>query len=84
MKTAFFAALALAAGTFTLAACDAAKPAAEAQQTITVSDGRLVLPAVKGNPGAVYFTVHNPTANTATISGAEVGRTLAGYASGDA
>ena len=26
---------------------------------MSVTDGRLVLPAVKGNPGAVYFTVHN-------------------------
>ena len=76
MKTALFAPLALALGTLVLAACDRAKPAADAptetQQTISVTDGRLVLPAVKGNPGAVYFTVHNPTGDAVTLSGAEV------------
>jgi len=76
MKSALFACLALAVGTLALAACDSGKSTAaaspEARQTISVSDGRLVLPAVRGNPGAVYLTVHNPTANPAMISGAEV------------
>jgi len=75
MKNALFASVALVFGTLALTACDSGKPAGaapEVQQTISVTDGRLVLPAVKGNPGAVYFTVHNPTANPATISGAEV------------
>lgn len=31
----------------------------EAPQGITVSDARLNLPAVAGNPGALYFTVEN-------------------------
>ncbi len=31
----------------------------EAPAGISVSDGRLTLPAVSGNPGAVYFTIRN-------------------------
>jgi len=75
MKNALFASLALALGTLALTACDSGKPAGaapEVQQTISVTDGRLILPAVRGNPGAVYFTVHNPAATPATILGAEV------------
>jgi copper(I)-binding protein len=71
-------AVALAAG---LAGCQqgAEQPAAEASEAapeapagIAVSDGRLVLPPVKGNPGAVYFdVVNNGEADTA-IAGVSV------------
>ncbi len=37
-----------------------------------MTDGRLVLPAVKGNPGAVYFTIANGSDAPVTISGAFV------------
>ena len=39
---------------------------------ITVTDGRLVLPAVAGNPGAIYFTVHNDGESDAAIRSASV------------
>lgn len=72
---------ALALGTIGLAACGsgqqpAGKPAAAAKpnapEGIAITDGRLVLPAVKGNPGAVYFTVHNDSDSPATIKAAQV------------
>jgi copper(I)-binding protein len=74
VKLAPFAALALLA----LAACkqEAQRPAptsVEAKPGITLSEGRLTLPAVKGNPGAVYFTIANtnPSGN-ATIAAVAV------------
>jgi copper(I)-binding protein len=45
---------------------------ANAAEGIAITDARLVLPAVKGNPGAVYFTLHNDSANDETIGGAAV------------
>lgn len=45
---------------------------AEAPEGIAITEARLVLPAVKGNPGAVYFTLHNDSASDQTIEGAEV------------
>lgn len=62
-----------------LSACD--KPAdtkAEASATpeakpgISVTDGRLVLPAVKGNPAAAYFTLSNTSTGKATIAAASI------------
>ena len=77
MKSVVFAPLALALGTLALAGCNdkqapAAGEQADAPEGISITDARLVLPAVKGNPGAVYFTVHNDSANNETIVGAEV------------
>jgi copper(I)-binding protein len=77
MKTAVLAPLALLFGTLAIAACDsqpkpAADPRANAPEGISITDGRLVLPAVKGNPGAVYFTVHNDSADSAMIRRAKV------------
>ena len=77
MKFAVSAPLALALGTLALAACDgqkapAAGEAAKAPEGISVSGGRLVLPAVKGNPGAVYFTLHNDSTGDEIIAGAAV------------
>src|SRR6478609_7400502 len=76
MKSAVFAPVALALGTLALAACGGQKAprageAAKAPQGISVSGGQLVLPAVRGNPGAVYFTLHNDSASDATIESAE-------------
>lgn len=55
-----------------LGACKQETPAAptvttETEPGVTLSDGQLRLPAVKGNPGAAYFTVAN-TAASGTIS----------------
>lgn len=63
-RASLFAALAI----LSLAACkqQAAPPAptsVEAKPGITLSEGRLTLPAVKGNPGAVYFTITNANAS---------------------
>jgi copper(I)-binding protein len=38
---------------------DAAEASPDAKPGAVISDGRLVLPAVKGNPGAAYFTLAN-------------------------
>jgi copper(I)-binding protein len=78
MKTAVLAPFALVLGTLALAGCDSqptqppAAPRTNAPEGISITDGRLVLPAVKGNPGAVYFTVHNDSADTETIRHAAV------------
>jgi copper(I)-binding protein len=77
MKSAVSASLALVLGTLALAACESrqapvAGEQAEAPEGISVTDARLVLPAVRGNPGAVYFTVHNDSASDETIAAAEV------------
>ncbi len=85
MKYTVFAPLALGLAALSLAACEskqepaeggkptpAASEPANAPEGIAITEARLVLPAVKGNPGAVYFTVHNDSANDATIGGAEV------------
>lgn len=77
MKTAIFPAIALALGTLGLAACGSEdQPAAEATpdtpEGISVTDARLVLPAVSGNPGAVYFTVQNDSESQKMIRAASV------------
>ena len=60
-----------------LAGCKpAAEPTAEvatarevaAKPGFAAKDGKLVLPAVKGNPGAAYFTIFNGNQATATIT----------------
>ena len=64
MISAIFASAALALAAFGLAACGDEK-AAEADASdatadgIAITDARLILPAVAGNPGAVYFTIKN-------------------------
>lgn len=60
MKQGFVAAAALGIATLGLAACGSEAPAPEAAQKqgipgLTVTEGRLVLNAVEGNPAAVYF-----------------------------
>ena len=58
------AALALAIAAMLPAACSeapeqTADAAPEAPEGIAVTNGRLMLPAVAGNPGAVYFEIAN-------------------------
>jgi copper(I)-binding protein len=82
VKTAKIASFALLFAALALTACGnkeqpaaqhkaAPAPAAPAQG-ISVSDGRMVLPAVPGTPGAVYFTVHNDSAGAVTLDAADV------------
>lgn len=76
MKT-LFAAAALVAGTLSLAACsdgaqDAA-PAADANPTgLTISNARLMLPPVAGNPAAIYFDLKNEGARAVAVRRADV------------
>nr|WP_166176648.1 copper chaperone PCu(A)C [Altererythrobacter segetis] len=77
MKSVILAPLALVLATLMLAGCEsrqapAADESANAAKPISITDARLVLPAVKGNPGAVYFTVHNDSTKDVTVTGAEV------------
>ncbi|GGY97386.1 copper chaperone PCu(A)C [Novosphingobium colocasiae] len=44
----------------------------DAKPGIAVSDGKLVLPAVPGRPGVVYFTVRNGGPGAATLAGVDV------------
>lgn len=61
----------LPASTLMLAGCHRKPPAPTVgpaySQGIVVSQGRLVLPAVKGHPGAAYFTVDNENNAPATL-----------------
>jgi copper(I)-binding protein len=73
--------LAVSLAALGLAGCqqEAGEPAAqpseaapEAPAGISVTNGRLTLPAVAGNPGAVYFDVTNNGAADTAIAGAAV------------
>jgi len=44
----------------------------EAAADVELGEARLTLPAVKGNPGAAYFTVVNRTAQPLSLIGVEV------------
>ncbi len=64
MKSAFFASAVLALAGIGLAGCgdSSSEPSAaapEAPPGTNIANGKLVLPAVKGNPGAVYFDIAN-------------------------
>ena len=77
MKSTIPASLALAIAGFALSGCgggasDTEQAAPEGFPGITVSDGRLVLPAVEGNPGAVYFSVDYTGDDIAAIRAASV------------
>ena len=57
-----------------LAACQQAEtPSTETEPDgkpgLSVSEGKLILPAVKGNPGAAYFTLANGSDAPATLVG---------------
>jgi len=44
----------------------------EALPGVSAQDGKLVLPAVPGRPGAVYFTLRNAGAEAVTLAGVDV------------
>lgn len=44
----------------------------ETKPGLALADGRLVLPAVKGNPGAAYFTLSNGSAKPVTFAAIEI------------
>lgn len=73
-----FGALAASGLAIGLASCggEAEAPVEEAigdcAPGITVTDGWLALPAVSGNPAAVYFTIANENADQVTIRSADV------------
>ncbi len=81
MKSPLLTSLALALSTLGLAACsggDSTEAPVDdgSKEGISITDGRLVLPAVNGNPAAVYFTIHNDGdrdafVRAATVKGAE-------------
>ena len=72
-----FAGLALIAAAVPLAGCSGGDAPAEAEASVNetgleVSDARLVLPAVSGNPGAVYFTLENKGEKNVAVRRADV------------
>ena len=77
-KSTIFRTFAAASLALSLAACggdapeEATTAAPEAPAGIAVSDGWMALPAVAGNPGAVYFTIKNDSDKQATIRSAYV------------
>lgn len=60
-----------------LAGCGGGKSAQapaslSAKDGVLITGGQLVLPAVKGHPGAAYFTVANQSGSVATLTGVAV------------
>lgn len=76
MKLARFALLAPLAFALSLGACrqtvSPAEQEAQGKAEPSVTGGRLVLPAVSGNPGAAYFTVTNGTKDPASLAAVSV------------
>jgi len=76
MKFTRFAPIALAMATIMLAGCsgtpDEATATAADDIALEVSNARLMLPAVSGNPGAVYFDVENTGERNYAIRRADV------------
>jgi copper(I)-binding protein len=76
MKRSVWSAAALGLATLGPVACSEAPEQAEtgpaATDGITVSNGRLLLPAVAGNPGAVYFDVDNRASENRVIRAVEI------------
>ena len=77
MKSSFFAAVAMVSGTLALAACggQADAPEAEAEAGIpglTITNGRMVLAPVEGNPAAVYFDLAYDGDKNVALRGADV------------
>lgn len=74
MKVTRFAPLALAIGSLALGACSNEPEAAAVADDVAleVSNARLMLPAVEGNPGAIYFDVKNTGDRNYAIRRADV------------
>lgn len=76
MRKSILAAAALAVAAVGLSACGGEQPAAEtgpeAPEGVTVTNARLMLPAVKGNPGALYFEIANSSAKNAMVRAASI------------
>lgn len=76
MILARFALLAPLALGLSLGACrqtgSPAEQEAPGKAELTVAGGRLVLPAVSGNPGAAYFTLANGTKDPASLAAVSV------------
>lgn len=65
----------LALALLSLGACNKAPEAPAVAQTqggVLITGGRLVLPAVAGNPGAAYFTLSNQAASATSITSVEI------------
>lgn len=77
MQFARFAGLAIVAAVLPLAGCSGGGAPADAvvqgnETGLEITDARLVLPAVAGNPGAAYFTVENKGEKNVAIRSASV------------
>ncbi|WP_114519953.1 copper chaperone PCu(A)C [Altererythrobacter sp. ZODW24] len=77
MKSKLLAAAALGFATLSLAACGETateEPAGEvdAMPGVSVENARLILPAVAGNPGAVYFDIKNESDRGASVQAVDV------------
>jgi copper(I)-binding protein len=77
MKTHNLLALAAMLGGLALPGCSKEEPPAPADAEgkageVVLAGAVLTLPAVKGNPGAAYFTVVNRTARPLSLTGVEV------------
>lgn len=51
---------------------EASVPAAETRDGLSATNGKLVLPAVKGRPGAAYFMLSNSSAKPVQITGVAI------------
>ncbi len=76
MSKSIWAALALTVAALAPAACsetpEQAETAPEAPEGVAVTNARLMLPAVAGNPGAVYFDLENASETNRVIRAVSV------------
>ena len=79
LKSAILASVVLAAAALGLAACNEQNEpeepvgiAVEGPEGVTVENAKLILPAVTGNPGVVYFDIANTGAQNLEIAAASV------------
>lgn len=75
MKIVSLASICLAVAAVSLTGCEKEAPTEQAPEGIPgvkISNGRLVLPAVAANPGAVYFDIQNDGDDFATIRAVDV------------
>lgn len=76
MRISALPAIALALATGLVFACSQEEPTVQegpdAPEGITVSNGRIMLPAVQGNPAVLYFDVANSSQRTTVIRAVDV------------